>query len=268
MVDRKSFSRTFSGIPPRITFTADFHELVRGDLRPGAQVLIRYDPRRILTSVTPYTFGDLAHHFMAHVLDHVSGMSVTVPLISHAGLIESPDYDDTGIGSMLLGRFTVPGDAGVVALWFSHWGPGGGEEIDSDYGRNFVFGFPSVQIQLTHAGLESSPQGDLFSLSVATAPDVRRVVVRYRIVGNPPSDPVDLDLKSGGAVGPHQRATWVIEPRFVPRDAVIRFKLYYWIAKHRLKDDNAGDYYIVHRGAPEQVPPPPQALAEAAARWG
>ncbi len=40
--------RLGAGKPAEITFTCDFHELVGGDLRPGASVLLRYDPLRIV----------------------------------------------------------------------------------------------------------------------------------------------------------------------------------------------------------------------------
>ena len=38
----------YVGKPAQITFTADFHELLEGDLRPGEPVTLRYDPRRIV----------------------------------------------------------------------------------------------------------------------------------------------------------------------------------------------------------------------------
>ena len=40
--------RLWLGKPAEISFTCDFHELVAGDLRPGAALLLRYDPHRIV----------------------------------------------------------------------------------------------------------------------------------------------------------------------------------------------------------------------------
>ena len=45
---RTMTKRAFEGLPPQITFTSDFHELMRGDLRPGTDMRLRYDPARIV----------------------------------------------------------------------------------------------------------------------------------------------------------------------------------------------------------------------------
>ena len=50
--------RTYRPYAPRISFTNDFHELLRGDLAPGSVVTLRYDPLRIVPADDDYVFGD------------------------------------------------------------------------------------------------------------------------------------------------------------------------------------------------------------------
>lgn len=48
------------------TYTNDFHKLLYGDLRPGAELVVRYDPKRIVPEGEPYRFGDPNSPIVAH----------------------------------------------------------------------------------------------------------------------------------------------------------------------------------------------------------
>jgi hypothetical protein len=90
---------------PRITFTRDFRELVRGDLVPGRRVVLRYDPLRIVPPDDGYVFGDPTRPVTAHAGFHRDGREVaTVVLASPGGVLRDPDIDVTGAGSMLRGE--------------------------------------------------------------------------------------------------------------------------------------------------------------------
>ncbi|HKN26541.1 MAG TPA: DUF6209 family protein [Roseiarcus sp.] len=259
--------RAFEGLPPRITFTSDFHELVRGHLRPGTDVRLRYDPARIVPPNEDYVFGDPAHRIAAHIVFPPSNDVVSVPLLSRVGVLQDADTSVTGGGSMLTAVVHVPDSATAVVMWFTHDGPYGPTNYDSDLGRNFHFGFPSCQISLLTASVEPGAAGsDRFTATVAAAPDVHRVVLHMRLVDK--TESTDHDLKPSGQRGQNGWPVWALDPVDVPKDAVVQFKLYYWLGDIRYKDDNSGEYYLAHRGQAEQVPPPPKALAAAAKAWG
>lgn len=258
--------RSFGGLPPRITFTSDFHELVHGDLRPGTNVRLRYDPARIVPPGEGYVFGDPEHRIAVHVIFPPSQDVVSIPLHSRTGMLTDPDTDVTGAGSMLTATIHVPDPATAMIVWFTHDGPYGPTNYDSDFGRNFHFGFVSQQIVLLAATVGAGESGaDSFTVKVATVPEVPHVAVRVRVVGAQTSS--DHDLKPSGERQKDGWPVWELDPVAIPKGAAVRFKLYYWIGDIRYKDDNYGQYYLAHQGEAEHVPPPPAALARAARAW-
>ena len=179
--------RVHAGKPAQITFTRDFHELVSGDLRPGAGVDIRYDPKRIVPDGEPYLFGDPGRPIVAHARFRDGDQPIARPLESQAGIVVHPDIDVTGQGSMLSTSFSVPENAERVTLWFSYPSAAGDTRYDSDYGANYCFGFPCRQIAVLGATVTGDPQassGD-FALSVAADAAVEEVAVRFYIVADP-----------------------------------------------------------------------------------
>jgi len=258
--------RAFTGLPPRITFTSDYHELVRGDLRPGTDVRLRYDPARIVPPGQGYVFGDPEHRVEAHIIFPPSQDVVTIPLHSRTGVLTDPIVDVTGVGNMLTATAHVPENATSIVMWFTHDSPHGPTNYDSDEGRNFHFGFNSQQIRPLAATVGPDPSGaDRFTVKVAVVPEVHRVVVRMRIVTETKS--TDRDLTRTGEQEKDGWPVWVLEPVPIHNGAVVRFKLFYWLGDVRFKDDNDGLYYLVYHGEPERVPPPPPKLAEAAKAW-
>jgi len=260
--------RSFPGLPPRITFTSDFHELVRGDLRPGVSVLLRYDPARIVPRSQSYAFGDPEHRIVAHVMFPPHDRVVSVRLQSPIGIRDHPDIDATGDGDMLVGSLHIADGANSMVVWFSQDGPYGPTNYDSDYGRNFHFGFPLQSVVVIEASVatERSSRRTVFALTVAAAPNICRVVVRLRTgTGLPASE---LYLRRTGTTIANGWVLWELDAVEVPASAAVRYKLYYWMDHIRYKDDNNGLYYMAYQGEPEQVPPPPSTLAAAAKAWG
>jgi len=261
------------GRPPRITLTHDFHELVRGDLVPRRRVVLRYDPLRIVPPDDGYVFGDPTRPVTAHVAFRRDGSEAeTIILASPAGMLENPDIDVTGAGSMLRGELALPDDAEELGVWFSYDSPHTGRHVDDDFGRRFRFGFISLQLRILSADVAAAsnlatPDGGRFELEVGVRNDVERVMVRMSLVNHPdfPKCECDLAATEREEDGWH---VWRLSPVEVPGDAIVRYKLYYWIAGLSYKDDNDGEYYLAPLPPPEMVPPPPRELLEAAKRWG
>src|SRR5512147_3256369 len=114
-------AKAYVGKPAQITFTADFHELLEGDLRPGEPVTLRYDPRRIVPAGDPYIFGSPQHPINAFAQFRDEGPVSQEVLTSPAGIVAEPKYDISGSrGSMLAATITVPDDAQRVIIWFSY----------------------------------------------------------------------------------------------------------------------------------------------------
>ncbi len=95
--------RTAARRPARMSFTADFHELVRGDLARSSSVLLRYDPLRIVPPGDAYVFGDPNRPVMVHAR-FGGAATVTLPLASRVGILPERPNDKTGNGNMLVGR--------------------------------------------------------------------------------------------------------------------------------------------------------------------
>ncbi|VVM07304.1 hypothetical protein MAMC_01550 [Methylacidimicrobium cyclopophantes] len=254
--------RPFANLPPRITFTADFHELVRGNLQPGQTVTLRYDPRRIVPAGEHYVFGDPTHRITAHLLFPPTGVVAAALLSSPSGMLNSPDYDETGDGSVLVGHVVIPAGARELVAWFEYESPHGAKHYDSDFGHNFHFGFASLQVELLQADVREG----LLTAQVAASPEVDRLVLHWRIVGQESAGPKDVDLVRTDRRNEAGWPIWKMGQIEVPENAVVRLKLYYWIDGERYKDDNDGLYYSTGR-MEEVVPPPPAELATALREW-
>jgi hypothetical protein len=158
--------RAFAPLPPHITFTADSHELVRGNLAPGQTVTLRYDPRRIVPAGEHYIFGDSAHQITARLLYPPTGVVAAAPLSAPSGMVTSPDYDETGGGSVLVGHAVIPAGARELVAWFEYESPHGATRYDSDFGHNFHFGFAAIQVAL----LQADVRDDVFTAEAAASP--------------------------------------------------------------------------------------------------
>jgi hypothetical protein len=225
-------------------------------------VTLRYDPRRIVPPEEHYVFGDPAHRITAHLLFPPSGVLGTVTLTSPSGILTSPDYDDTGDGSVLVGQAAIPEEAGEVALWFAYESPHGETRYDSDFGRNFHFGFAADQVAL----LQADVRDGVFTARAAALPAVGRLVVQWRIVGREQDGPTDSDLDRTAGRTEAGWPIWELQPVDVPQNAVVNLKLYYWIGGERYKDDDDGLYYLTAKSE-GHLPPPPPELARAVEKW-
>lgn len=260
-------NRMFAGMPPRITFTHDFHELLNGDLRAGTQLKIRYDPLRIVPKGEPYLFGDPNKPIIAHAAFRKEGVPFSKPLISQGGVLEHPVIDVTGGGSMLTTTFDVPEDAEAVILWFTYASPESGTHFDSENGKNFWFPFVAEHIRVVTGDVVTDRQArrSEFTLMTAAIPAVERVTVRVHPTDGAPIIP-DPELGKTGETADDGWPLWSVRAA-VPFEAIIRYKVFYWLKGIQYKDDNSGRYYLAPEPPAEKAPPLPKELVEAAQKW-
>ena len=258
--------RTFSARAANLTFTLDFHELLRGDLAPGKTVRLRYEPLRVVPQGDDYVFGDPARPVTVHAR---FGRDVQVDLVlaSSAGLQPDRLPDPTGDGNMLVAEVTIPADARELELWFSFESRSWGTVYDSDWGTNFHFGFPRHQIGVSEADVRTSKGAGAFQLKASAVAEVERVAARVHSADHNSFPSFDIDLQPAKKVTSGWR-TWQANNVPVPANAKVRFKVYYWIGGIRYKEDNDGLYYLAPPPEPENVPAPPADLAAAAKKWG
>ncbi len=261
--------RRCAGKPAEITFTSDFHELVTGDLRPGATLLLRYDPGRIVPAGQRYRFGDPDQPVRAHVQFSPGAPPLDVRLLSPAGIVPCPDVDPTGQGSMLSALLAVPADADLLIVWFSYESAASTILYDSDYGANYRFGFPCLEIEVAQANVAAHADGsaDRFDVVIRAAADVEDVLVQYVLVADPACAEHDLPLRRTGPDAAHPDATAWAASADIPRHATIRFRVCYWIGGRRLIEDDGGAWYLAPEAQPDRLPSPSPAVLAAAAAW-
>ena len=261
--------RDYIGSPARITFTHDWHELLTGDLRPGHDLGINYDPLRIVPRDEPVAFGDPAWPVFAHARFRSNGPVTDVELVSPAGLVETPVIDPTGRGSMLYGNVTVPEDAELVSIWFTYRTTRGEERRDDDNGITFCFRFPSQDIVPRAATVtpEVRTESAQFAVELAAVPEVEKVAIRYHVVNDPRAAAGEVDLRRSSEHDEEGRIIWSHAGVSVPVGALIKYKVHYWIGGFRYKEDNSSSYFLAPQQPAETVPPPPKELIEAVRSW-
>lgn len=261
--------RLFLGKPGEITFTGDFHEIVVGDPQPGAPLLLRYDPHRIIPRKEPYRFGDPERPVIAHVLFRAGAPVFEVALHCTAGIIACPDVDPTGQGSMLSARLVIPADADLLVVWFSYDSASGVRFYDSDNGANYRFGFPGRELDRLAAAVERLPDApfDRFQVSADAVSSVEAVRVPYVLVADRDCIKHELHLDRTGQADTHREAGRWGASIDVPHGAIVRFKVCHWVGGRRLIDDNGSAWYLAPAAEPDRTPSPPSELLDAAAAW-
>ena len=261
--------RRCAGKPAAITFTSDFHELVTGDLRPGASLLLRYVPLRIVPAGEAYRFGDPARPVCAHVQFAPGALPLDVPLVSPAGIIPCPDLDPTGQGSMLAAALGVPSDAELVNLWFTYDSAAGTVLYDSAYGANYRFGFPCRDIGAVETVVSPRPDGttDRLDIVIRTADAVDDLLVQYVLAADPACLKHDLYMRRTGPDAAQPGAVAWAASVDIPHQATVRFRVCYWIGGRRLIEDDGGAWYMAPEAVADRPPPPSAAMLAAAAAW-
>lgn len=259
--------RNYIGMPARITFTVDFHELLTGDLRPGRELRLNYDPLRIAPPDEPVVRGDPSWPITVHARFHDDGPVTSVELTS-TGMVAAPVVDPTGQRALMLsGEIIVPDDVEVVSLWFTYVTTRGEEFRDDDGGKTYCFRFPSQDIVLRAATVTPEQQSAQFAIELAAVSEVEKVAVRYHVVNDPNMAEGEVELARSSEHDEEGRIIWSSAGVPVPVGSLIKYKVYYWISGFRYKEDNSSSYFLAPQQPAETTPSPPNELVEAVQSW-
>lgn len=240
--------RRAKGQWPQVVFTSDFHELVRGDIGPGATCVLRYDPHRVVPEAEVAALPATQRPVTAHVRFHPSGAlweaEMRFPKASHM----LADNDPTGSGTMLETHFPVHEGSDELEAWFSYVNDAGQTEWDSDEGRNHWLRFPSHDLEIATAKISEQPRSpfDQFELTVESVAAVDQVWVRWRYTRDI-RGAVERRPLVAAVEGDRKRWTLPPESGRVASDSPISFDLMYDVAGRQFTDDNQGTWYVIAR---------------------
>jgi hypothetical protein len=231
--------RRSAGQSPQAVFTADFHQLVQGELRPGPCV-IRYDPFRIVPAEEYAAPRPVTMHAAFHPTDKRWDCAVSVPGRLHAYLM-----DISGQNLMLQQTFEVPAGCDELECWFSYTDSRGHELYDSHEGTNFWLRFPLHDLSFPHGVIIDSPDPgvDRLQIELTSLAVVDQIVARWRLT-HPPGPRQTIALVSSAA--PDDRKAWSIAPPGAPvaTGATGVFDLVYTVGGRQFTDDNEGTWYL------------------------
>jgi hypothetical protein len=241
-------TRRYKGLPPRLTFTADFHELVNGDCRAGP-CLLRYDPFRI---VPPNDFASPgAMECFVRFLP--SGNLWQKALSIPRGVLRPEYWDPASQGFMLEMDLDLPKDCDELEIWFSYVESSGGVRWDSASGKNYHIRFPLRDLDelmgLVSVSLDSA--FDRLQVHISSVPEVDSIELRWQV-----TSPVDLPRRETALVaspGDKGYTKWSTPDGGVPvpTKSTVVFDLVYRVHGYRHTDDNAGTWYLAQ---PEKAP--------------
>jgi hypothetical protein len=232
------FRRTFEENAPHITFSADWRQRPFGHLVPGATVAIAYDPNRLPSDPDITVF----HQFAPN------GPVTAKQLERPTGQVIRRYSDDPVEATMMTGSIAIPLDAEELIMWFGNRGG----QWDSDFGRNYVFRFTSIDIQGEHATVVSDPQTPFaaFEVELTALPVIDSVTVGFTVTNGRFAGSVPLragELADG-------RRQWSAHGISVPRGANIRFSFLYTVDGRAFVDDNDGVGFFAPRPLPTHRP--------------
>ncbi|HEY0159330.1 MAG TPA: DUF6209 family protein [Thermoanaerobaculia bacterium] len=227
---------------PRVSFTCNHWINLTGALKPGGRCVIAYDPTRIVPPGDPYRFGDPNRPVTAGIRFHPTGEETVVTLVSAGGIIENPEIDPSGAGSMLFAEIRIPEEVDELEFWFSFVDHLGTTVWDSNGGHNHHVRFPAHDIKVEKATLVNDPQSPFAKLSIAvtTQPEVDSVTARYRIVNDPTRGDTTTEYKLKGEGG----GAWAAGAIPVPHGATVLFDVVYTARGREFVDNNAGHSFL------------------------
>lgn len=233
-----------TGNRPTFTFTADYHELVRGDLMPGPSV-VRYDPYRIVPSEEISTLPATQRPVIAECVFHPGRQRWRKELRFPPATWVCPNWDPTGQGTMLETEMTIPEGATAFEFWFTYTDARGEARHDSRMGRNFWIRFVSHDLTIDSASMTRKGEASALSVSVLSVPEVQSITIRWRLTAHPGLQREERGLTA--SAGPDGRKRWNSEEDgfSVQSGSPLAFDLVYTINGHSYTDDNEGTWYIV-----------------------
>jgi hypothetical protein len=233
-------TRRNKGQPPQVTFTADFHELVQGDLIPGP-ARIRYDPFRIVPT-SEFKAARSVHCFVElRPLNQRWEKEMQIPPSS----LLAYNWDPAGQGFMLEETFDLPRGCDELEFWFSYREPNGNVRWDSAEGKNFRIRFPLHDLIEPQGRVLSSPDPafDRLQVGVQSIAKVESVLLRWRLT-HPSGHPRQESQLVRSQAGNQLQWSTPDGGLPVPVDATAVFDLVYRVGGRSFTDDNAGSWYL------------------------
>lgn len=229
------------GHRPQLTFTADFHELVEGDLIPGPCVL-RYDPLRLIQNRPE----GASYEIQAYLRFHPEGGAWEGRSLVPAAAPLEDMADPSGQGYMLESSFPLSTGCEEIEAWFSCTYPDGSTHWDSAHGNNYHLRFPLHDLHIEEARVLPRAQDsshDAFNLKVTGVAAVESMRVRWRIpkVSRDLRQETPLVATASTAAG----RLWKLSTEIlVPHGAAVVFDLVYGVRQREYTDDNQGRWYV------------------------
>jgi hypothetical protein len=178
------------------------------------------------------------------------------PLSMPAGPPPVRYSDDPVEATLMRTSIDIPDDAEELIMWFLNTGRSGMQYWDSDYGRNFVFRFTSIDIQGEEANVTSDPATPYsgFNVSVSALPVIAGVSVKFDVVSNPPDQPFGGTVPLTTGTLANGRRQWSAHGIAVPYEARVRFSFLYTVEGRTFVDDNDGTYFWAPKPLPLHDP--------------
>ena len=237
-------TRRSAGRRPKITFTADFHELVHGDLIPGP-CRFRYDPFRIIPQ---YDYAN-PQPIKYHVRFHPSGGEWEQEGTCPPGVLKPYLLDVAGQGFMLESSFPMPNGCEELEFWFSYVDSKGQTLWDSAGGSNYRLRFPTHDLALERAQIGTPPNSavDKLEVELTSLGVVQSVTLRSRLTQPAGQPRKETELVKSSAPG--GRTAWITPDGGidVPFGSTAVFDLVYTVSGRKFTDDNEGTWYLAER---------------------
>ena len=234
-----------AGRRPQITFTADFHELVQGDLLPGPCAM-RYDPWRIVPRSEVLSLPASQQPVRARINFHPVGSFWEGELRLRPGTAIEPIPDPTGQGTMLRAEFLLPPGCEELEGWFSYMDATGQTHWDSAMGANFWLRFPAHDLNLLRGEVVSLPEAGLDRLEVEleSIPVVETIDLRWRLTQPSGQPRRQCALISSAAHDARKAWTTPVGGVPVPSGATVVFDLVYTVGGRKFTNDNEGTWFL------------------------
>jgi hypothetical protein len=238
-----SLIRRGEGQGARISFTADFHEIVSGKPLSG-RCRVRYDPFRIVPASdyarpTPLTMYVVFHP----VADAAKRYMYDIPHPLRANL-----RDPAGQRLTVNQWVPLPDKCDELEFWFSYESRARHKVWDSDYGKNFWIRFPLNDLHVDHAEIISardSGQSSQFQVKISTVPAIDTVSIRWRPIHSSDVGRHRFDLLAEGSTDSTKVWTTGSKGIAVPLAPSLVFDVLYTANGHLYTDDNEGTWYVV-----------------------
>lgn len=236
--------RRSAGRRPQLTFTADFHELVQGDLLPGPCVL-RYDPWRIVPRAEIMDLPGSQRPVRAHIRCDPAENPLEHDMFIRPGMAIESTPDPCGQSTMLKTEFPLPETCDEIECWFSYVDATGSRHWDSDGGANFHLRFPTHDLHIRRAQSSITPDAHRLEVKVSAIQRVQTIDLRWRVT-QPAAESLRQSAPLAAETREDERTLWSTpkDGIVLPTGATVVFDLMYTVDGRKFVDNNEGTWYL------------------------